>query len=101
MRRAMTVFVLITGLLPDRNRSEASGDASGQGRGMATIIPDGDQGRLLATAGRLVCAKRRSELASWDQVTLAVPGGRGVVWASQTMVDEALDRRRLGPVRRA
>ena len=62
---------------------------------MPTVIRDDDQGRLLETAGRLLCQKVRGALAARERVHLAVPGGRSVVQLFQAMLPEELDWRRV------
>jgi 6-phosphogluconolactonase len=65
------------------------------GREGVTVIRDGDQGRLLQTAGRELARKLREALAGRERVNLAVPGGRAVARIFQAMVREELDWKRV------
>ena len=62
---------------------------------MTAVIREQDQGRLLQTAGRLLCEKVRGVLAVRRQAILAVPGGRSAAAIFQTMLAEELDWRRV------
>lgn len=62
---------------------------------MTEIIHEPDPGRMLAAAGRRLCAQVRSVLAAKGRAVVAVPGGRSAAAIFQAMLPEDLDWRRV------